>query len=108
MKILLLDENIPKPLKKELTAYQVYTVQELGWSGIEDKQLLNNAVAENFDVLITADKNLEYQHTISNFSIALIVIYPKLLKWEFIAPLVFQLISAIDEAEKGKIYHVYP
>ncbi|SFE80100.1 DUF5615 family PIN-like protein [Thermoflexibacter ruber] len=107
MKTLLLDENIPRPLKRELTAYQVYTIQELGWSGIEDRQLVNDAVAQNFDILITADKNLEYQQKISNLPMALIVIYPKLLKWEYIKPLVPQLILTIDSAEKGSVYHVY-
>lgn len=38
---------------------------------------------------------------------ALIVIYPKLLKWEYIKPLVAQLILMIDSAESVRVYHVY-
>jgi Domain of unknown function (DUF5615) len=108
MKILLLDENIPKPLKNELTAYQVYTINDLGWNGISDTEMLQKAVNQKFDILITADKNLEYQHKISNFSIALIVLYPKLLKWDFIIPLLPNMLAAIDTAETGNVYRIYP
>ncbi len=61
MKVLL-DECAPKYLKRVLTGHDVQTVQEIGWSGFENGDLLALAQTQ-FDVFITADKNLRYQQT---------------------------------------------
>ena len=46
---ILIDECLPKKLKQELHRHTVFTVQEKGWSGLENGDLLR--VAENeFDV----------------------------------------------------------
>ena len=57
---ILLDENVPAPLRTFFPDDQVTTVQQLGWAGIENGELISRAEAE-FDVLILADKNLRYQ-----------------------------------------------
>ena len=59
MKILF-DENVPYPLKKFLAGHVVSTVQECGWRGVGNGELLNLA-EESFDVFILADKNMRYQ-----------------------------------------------
>jgi hypothetical protein len=53
----LLDENLPRGLKRELSGFEVRTVAETGWAGIKNGKLLRLAEAE-FDVLVTADQNL--------------------------------------------------
>ncbi|MEO9886964.1 MAG: DUF5615 family PIN-like protein [Balneola sp.] len=58
MKVLL-DENIPKKLKTELSEYNVSTVQEMGWNGVQNGKLLDLLKEYNFDLLITADKNMK-------------------------------------------------
>jgi len=57
MKILL-DECISRRLKKYLEAFEVYTVVELNLSGIKNGMLLKFCVENNFDILLTIDKNL--------------------------------------------------
>lgn len=37
---IILDENLPKHLKRVLTRYQVTTVPQQGWSGISNGQLI--------------------------------------------------------------------
>ena len=59
MKILL-DECLPKKLKREIINHQVITVPEQGWAGIKNGELLKLA-SEIFDVFITADPNLTSQ-----------------------------------------------
>lgn len=56
----LLDECVPRKLKRELTEHQVLSVTERGWSGIENGELLALAEAE-FDVFLTVDQNIQYQ-----------------------------------------------
>jgi hypothetical protein len=48
------------------------TVQDAGWSGKENGELL--AIAETeFDVLVTIDTNLRYQQNLAGRSIAIVV-----------------------------------
>lgn len=57
---LLLDECIPKRLKRELLGHEVRTVQDMGWSGIKNGALLRLADGR-FDALLTVDQGIEYQ-----------------------------------------------
>ncbi len=71
MKRILLDENLPIPLRLLLREFDVVTVQFHGWSGIQNGELL--ALADDrFDVLITGDKNLRYQQNMAGRRIAII------------------------------------
>lgn len=58
----LIDECAPRALKGYLSkhGHESLTVQEAGWSGKENGELLAVAEAE-FDVLVTVDTNLRYQ-----------------------------------------------
>ena len=57
----LLDESLPRPLARLLTSHNVSTVTELRWTGIKNGELLRKA-ADSFDVLLTADQNIEYAY----------------------------------------------
>lgn len=57
MKILL-DECVTKKLKRHLTEFEVKTVVEMNWSGLKNGNLLNEAIKEKFDILLTIDKNI--------------------------------------------------
>lgn len=70
MKILL-DECTPHVLKQRLPGFQMTTVQELGWAGITNGELLALA-KEQFDVFITTDKNLRFQQNLSEMRMAII------------------------------------
>ena len=37
---LLLDENLPKRLKQDLSEHEIYTVADKGWTGISNGKLL--------------------------------------------------------------------
>ena len=54
---LLLDENVPRQLKQVITGHEVYTIGEKRWNGKLNGELLKLMLAEEFDALITADKN---------------------------------------------------
>jgi len=67
----LLDECVPRPLSKLLTEHQVVTVQQAGWAGIKNGDLLRQAEGQ-FDVFVTADKNLRYQQMLKDRKIGII------------------------------------
>jgi hypothetical protein len=72
MKIIL-DECVPSVLKSGLHSRGIVTVQEMGWAGVKNGQLLKLA-APDFDVLITSDKNLRHQQNLALFDIAVILL----------------------------------
>ena len=49
------------------------TVQEEGWAGLENGDLLRRA-SGNFDVLLTVDQRLRYQQNIKQFQIGIVVV----------------------------------
>ena len=73
MKILL-DENLPRKLKNFFGEYEVKTVSEMGWSGKKNSELLQLLQSNSFDILITADKNLRFQHPITKFKVGVILL----------------------------------
>jgi predicted nuclease of predicted toxin-antitoxin system len=72
---ILLDECAPKKLKSFLSAHghSCRTVQEAGWSGIGNGDLLNLAEPV-FDVLVSIDKGLQYQQNLAGRKIAIVII----------------------------------
>jgi predicted nuclease of predicted toxin-antitoxin system len=71
---LLLDENLPKRLKNDLSAFDVYTVRDKNWNGKKNGELLKLMIADSFDALITFDKNLQYQQNFIKYSLPVIVL----------------------------------
>ena len=67
----LLDECVPRPLVKLLPGHQVSTVQQAGWDGIGNGELLLRAEGQ-FDAFITADRNLRYQQQLSRRKIGIV------------------------------------
>lgn len=74
MKVLL-DENLPVKLKYRFSsAIEVYTVNDMKWNSLKNGELLKSLNENNFDALITSDKNIIYQHKLSNYVFRFIII----------------------------------
>jgi len=71
---LLIDENLPKRLKEVIKEHEVYSVSDKSWQGKKNGELLKLMLNENFEVLITFDKNLQYQQNFSKYPISVIVL----------------------------------
>lgn len=71
MKTVLLDENLPQPLRLRLPEFDVSTVGFLGWSGVQNGDLILRAEGQ-FDVLVTGDENLRYQQNLVERKIAIV------------------------------------
>jgi len=70
---------LPRALKVYLSAYEVTTVQEQGWAGIKNGELMTK-IDGVFDVFITSDKNLKYQQNLTERTIAIIELPTNRLK----------------------------
>ncbi len=89
MKIVI-DECVPRIVKKRLPHRQIFTVQEMGWSGVKNGDLLKLVDVE-FDVFITSDKNLRYQQNLKDRQIAFILLPSNQI------PVVEKLLAILDE-----------
>lgn len=56
---ILLDESVPERLAALLVGHTCESVRQRGWKGLKNGRLLA-AAASDFDVLLTADKSMEY------------------------------------------------
>lgn len=88
---LLLDECTPRILKRRLAGFEVSTVQDAGWTGIKNGELLRLAEG-HFDVFITTDRNLRYQQNLTGRQLAVIELPTNQV------PIVAELASAIKGA----------
>ena len=58
---ILLDECVPKRLKRDLVGHDARTVPEMGWASKRNGELLALSEAD-VDVFVTVDRNLSFQH----------------------------------------------
>ena len=91
---ILLDESVPRRLGAFLLGHETATVSRLGWTGIKNGRLLALA-ADKFDVLLTADQNIEYQQNLSTLPMAVLVLVVGSNRMEVVAPLVPDILRAL-------------
>lgn len=103
MKILL-DECVTKRLKPYLNGFEVLTVSQMKWNGIKNGKLMTLCVENNFDLLLTIDKNLVYQQNLDKFKLTIAVLNSQTSKIE---ELVLFMPSFIAQANKLEKYNAY-
>ncbi len=102
----LLDECVPRPLRRELEEHEVATVQELGWSGTKNGALLRRTAEAGFDALVTTDQNLEYQQNVVTAGAPVVVLVAKSNKLRALLPLVPKLREALISVRPGQIIRI--
>ncbi|MCL4511170.1 MAG: hypothetical protein M1470_08895 [Bacteroidetes bacterium] len=105
MKILL-DECLNWRLKKEFEPHEVFTVQDMGWSGITNGKLMAKASEQKFEVFVTIDKNLPFQQNIREYKLAVVVFQTPLNRLEYIRPLMPTLLKKLPEMVFGEVYEI--
>ena len=99
---ILIDECLPKRLKRELIGHTVWTVQEKGWSTKKNGDLLR-AVNGEIDVLLTADQNLQYQQNLREFTLAVIVLIAPDNRFPTLQPLMPQVLMILQTIQPREI-----
>jgi hypothetical protein len=101
----LLDENLPRKLRHELPECLVRTVQEEGWTSFANGDLLGRAQTK-FDVLLTADRRLQFQQNLTRFDIGVVVIWTRSLRFREIRAGVDEIRSAVATVLPGELIQV--
>ena len=61
MKVLF-DNGVPNPLARSLAPHDVAFARRIGWHELRNGDLLKQAENAGFEVLVTTDKNMRFQH----------------------------------------------
>lgn len=101
----LLDECVPRKLKRELTEHEVLSVTDHGWSGIKNGDLLALAEAE-FQVFLTVDQNLKYQQNLSAFDIGIILLVARHNRLKELLPLMPKVREVLENIKSGDFVRV--
>ena len=99
---LLLDECVTNDLKADLVGHNVSTIDDAGFKGLKNGELLEAASAV-FDVLVTVDQNLQFQQNLKNFDVAIIVLRARRSSYPFLKPLIPAVLDALMSIENGEI-----
>ena len=105
MKRILFDENLPRLLRQKLAEFDIRTVQEEGWGSFRNGKLLRQA-EDTFDVLLTADRRMEYQQKLASFRMGVVVIDTHSLQLDILERAINDIRAALHRVEAGQIIHV--
>lgn len=101
----LIDECLPKRLKRELPGHNIFTVQERGWSGKKNGELLQLSSGQ-FDVLITGDQSLKFQQNLSQVNIAVVVLVAPNNRLETLKPLMPKVQQVLQTIQPGDLVSI--
>ena len=93
---ILLDESVPEKLGRLLVGHSYSTIQRQGWTSVKNGKLLNLA-KDDFDVLLTADKGMEYQQNQDALPVAILVVRARSNRMEDLGRAVPAILTALEE-----------
>jgi hypothetical protein len=93
----LLDHNVPAPLRRHLINHDVRTAAEEAWGQISDGDLISRAEAADFEVLLTCDQNIQYQQNLTKRVISLVVLGSNI--WPTVKASLADILQAVDRAQ---------
>lgn len=96
MKKVLLDENLPRQLKRLFTAsLDVTSVPDLGWQSKKNGELLSAMSENGINILLTADRNLRFQQNLARYGVRIVVLLIHDTRRKTLEPLVTKIEQAI-------------
>lgn len=104
---MLLDECVPKRVLSEFPDHDVSTIEQAGLKGLKNGRLLN-AASGSFDVLITVDKNIQYQQNLSKLPVAVVLLMVRSNRYESIVPLVPLALKRLATIRVGEMITIDP
>ena len=103
MKVLF-DQGTPAPLRRHLEGYSVDTVNEKGWSILENGDLLGAAELSGYEVLLTTDQDLRYQQNLTLRTISIVVLLTT--DWRIIQTRTEDVQGALKEIIPGALIEI--
>ena len=102
---MLLDECVTRHLKRDFAGHEVHTVEDAGYKGLENGDLLK-AAAGAYEVLVTVDRNFPYQQNLAGLNIAILILAAKRNSYVRLKPLIPRALSALETMKIGDIIRI--
>jgi hypothetical protein len=87
----LLDQSVPSGVRRILGAHNVRTVYQMGWAGLANGDLLDQAARAGIEVFVTCDQSIPFQQNLTARQMAVVVLATN--RWSVI------------QAEPGAVEH---
>ena len=97
---ILFDQGTPLPLRRTLSAHEVETTWQRGWSKLSNGDLFTVAEAAGFDLLVTTDQNLRHQQNLSRRRISILVL--TVANWPTLQLHAASIAAAVDSMQPGE------
>jgi hypothetical protein len=101
---ILFDQATPVPLRPYLAGHTVRTAAEQGWDRLRNGDLLSVAEEAGFDLLLTTDRNMQYQQNLAGRKIAVVILSRQ--QWPQLRPHVQLVVDAVNAATSGSYMEV--
>ena len=102
----LLDECVPRPLRREFPNHDVRTIREMGWAGKKNGELLALMAADGFEVLLTVDQNLQHQQNLAAAGVAVVVMVAASNRLPDLIPVIPAVEAALTTVQPGDAVEV--
>ncbi len=103
---ILLDECVPRPLRREFVGHTVSTIRDMGWAGKKNGALLALMAAAGFEVLLTVDQNLRYQQNLTTTGVAVLILIASSNRLDQLVPLVPSAMIALVGIRPGDVIEI--
>ena len=97
--LVLFDQCTPVGIRRALTGHTVKTANEMGWSTLTNGDLLRAAEMSGFNVLLTTDRNLQYQQNFHERKLGAVVVSQN--RWRLVRKALPKIVAAIESSQPG-------
>jgi predicted nuclease of predicted toxin-antitoxin system len=101
----LLDECVPRQLRRDLEGFEIKTVKDMGWTGVKNGALLTIASNE-FDAVFTVDRGMEQAHNRLGARLGLVILAANTTDPVKLKPLMSRVRAALQAIQPGEIVRV--
>ncbi|HKO04257.1 MAG TPA: hypothetical protein VJW51_05895 [Candidatus Acidoferrales bacterium] len=102
--LVLFDHGTPSGIARALVGHVVVEARERGWDRLSNGDLLNAAEAAGFQVLLTTDKNIQYQQNLAGLRISILVLGNS--QWPVVRLHLAGIAAAVNAAKPGNYTEV--
>lgn len=103
---ILLDEDVPRPLKKHFSDMDCVHVSDLKWQGKKNGVLLTDAERENFEAIITLDSGMSHEQNLRGRKLSLLVLQSFSNRLDDILPLLPAIRLRLSQLSPSRVYHI--
>jgi hypothetical protein len=100
---ILFDQGTPAPLRLALSHHTISTAYEMGWSNLQNGDLLK-AAEDAFELFVTTDQNLRFQQDLTQLKLAVLVL--STTSWPSIEANLAEVVASIDAVRPGEYREV--